>query len=216
MFQKLLKKQTNKKIFNLIFKFPQIRNYTTPENTIKEKGRLYDDSEERKILDSMIRVNHAGELGAVTICKGQLSILKDDPIIQEILKEEKLHYETFSKMISDRRVRPTIMHPIWNTFGYFIGVGTALMGREAAMACHKAVETVISEHYEDQLREIYKMEKYSKDTELRKVIRTFRDDEIKHHDLSVENKAEEAPFYQLLHDTIKIGCHTAIWISKKF
>jgi 3-demethoxyubiquinol 3-hydroxylase len=207
MFCKVLKTQ---KKFQKLLKFSNLKY----SNQI-EKGRLYDNSEERKLIDEMIRVNHAGELGAVTICKGQLSILKDDPAIKEILKEEQEHYETFNKMISERRVRPTLMHPIWNTFGYLVGAGTALMGREAAMACHKAVESVISAHYEDQLREIYKMEKYSKDEELRKVIRKFRDDELHHYDISVENNAENAPFYQVLHDGIKIGCNVAIWISKK-
>lgn len=182
----------------------------------KSKGLLWDEGEEKTIVDSMIRVDHAGEYGACRICKGQLSILKDDPTVQEIYEQEKEHLEKFNQLISERRVRPTVFQPLWKVGGYFLGASSSILGREAAMACHKAVETVISSHYEDQLRKIHNMEKTSQDLDLRASIRKFRDDEIHHHDLSVEHKADQAPAYDILYESIKMTCNVAIWVSKRF
>lgn len=106
-------------------------------------------------INEMIRVDHAGEFGAVTICNGQRMVMNNDPVIEEILSQEIDHFNRFDALISDRRVRPTVMRPIWHVAGTMLGVATAMMGREAAMACHHAVEAVISDHYNEQLREIY-------------------------------------------------------------
>lgn len=185
--------------------------------------------EERQIIESMIRVDHAGEFGAVKICKGQLAILKNDPTVQEILNEEEIHLSTFNKMVEERRVRPTALQPVWTVGAYALGAATALLGREAAMACHTAVEEAISEHYNDQLRELHTLPNGSKDTELRKIISSFRDDELHHHQLGLDNNAQkvlylkfhnllmhtQAPFYDILHKTIKTTCSVAIWLSKR-
>lgn len=182
---------------------------------IQSRGPIWDKDSERAEIESMIRVDHAGEFGAVVICEGQLKVRNDDPAVLEILGEEKIHLEKFNSLINERRVRPTLFQPVWNVAGTALGVMTAVIGRESAMSCHKAVEFVISSHYEDQLRTMHRMPNASMDTDLRSTIKKFRDDENHHYDVAVQNKADEAPFHKILQESIKIGCHFAIWVSKK-
>lgn len=109
------------------------------------------------LTDEIIRVDHAGELGADRIYAGQMAILGNGPLgktIGHMWEQEKEHRKQFEQLIQQHRVRPTIMTPIWNVAGFVLGAGTALMGEKAAMACTVAVETVIVEHYNDQLRQI--------------------------------------------------------------
>jgi ubiquinone biosynthesis monooxygenase Coq7 len=183
----------------------------------QSRGPIWERNDpERRIIESMIRVDHAGEFGAVVICKGQLLILNEDLAINAILNEEKVHFQKFTDLINERRVRPTLLSPMWNVAGTALGSVTAFIGREAAMSCHKAVEAVISDHYEDQLRSIYRMPNGSKDNDLRTTIKKFRDEEVHHYDIAVENKADKAPFHTTLQEAIKMGCHAAIWLSKRF
>lgn len=108
-------------------------------------------------IDEIIRINHAGELGADRIYAGQCAVLgktRVGPTLQHMWDQEKKHREEFERLIQEYRVRPTVMMPIWNVAGFVLGAGTALMGEKAAMACTVAVETVIVEHYNDQLRKI--------------------------------------------------------------
>lgn len=109
------------------------------------------------LIDEIIRVDHAGEFGADRIYAGQLAVLsntRSGPTIKHMWEQEKVHRQEFEKLIREYRVRPTIMTPIWNVAGFMLGAGTALLGEKAAMACTVAVETVIVEHYNDQLRQI--------------------------------------------------------------
>ncbi|XP_075216730.1 ubiquinone biosynthesis protein COQ7, mitochondrial [Lycorma delicatula] len=167
-------------------------------------------------IESMIRVNHAGELGADRIYAGQMAVLGNTavgPKIQEMWDQEKAHKAKFEELISKYRVRPTALVPIWNVAGFVLGAGSALLGSQAAMACTVAVESVIVEHYNDQLRTL--MNSQDDNKELIEVIQKFRDDEQEHHDTGLHHGAEQAPFYKLLSETIKFGCKTAIAISKK-
>ncbi|XP_038220835.1 5-demethoxyubiquinone hydroxylase, mitochondrial [Zerene cesonia] len=167
-------------------------------------------------LDEIIRVDHAGELGADRIYAGQMAVLgtsKEGPLIQHMWEQEKKHREKFEELISKYRVRPTVMTPLWNIAGFALGAGTALLGKEAAMACTVAVETVIVDHYNDQLRTL--MEDPNVDKEILETITKFRDEEQEHHDTGIDHGAEQAPFYQALSEVIKTGCKVAIAISKK-
>lgn len=138
----------------------EIENKTTMD---KESMLYYHHN---KKIDEMIRVDHAGEFGAITICHSQLYVLSGDPVITDILEQEKSHFHKFESMIHERRVRPTVLRPIWNLSGTIAGIVTALMGREAAMACHQAVEEVISDHYNTQLRDIYDLNQSSQQKDL--------------------------------------------------
>ncbi|CAH2050900.1 unnamed protein product, partial [Iphiclides podalirius] len=166
-------------------------------------------------LDTIIRVDHAGELGADRIYAGQMAVLgntPEGPLIQHMWDQEKKHREKFEQLICKYRVRPTVMTPLWNLAGFALGAGTALLGKEAAMACTVAVETVIVDHYNDQLRTL--MEDPNVDKEILETITKFRDEEQEHHDTGIDHGAEQAPFYRALTEVIKGGCKVAIAISK--
>ncbi|GAB1860991.1 5-demethoxyubiquinone hydroxylase, mitochondrial [Camponotus japonicus] len=170
-----------------------------------------------KILDSIIRVDHAGELGADRIYAGQMAVLGKTtigPTIQHMWDQEKRHRAKFEELIRKYRVRPTVLTPLWNIAGFALGAGTALMGERAAMACTVAVETVIVEHYNDQLRTLMENKDRNVDEEILETIKKFRDEEQEHHDTGIDHGAEQAPFYQALTNVIKFGCKTAISISK--
>lgn len=110
-----------------------------------------------KLIDEIIRVDHAGELGADRIYAGQVAVLgntKIGPTLKHMWEQERKHRQEFERLVGEYRVRPTVMTPIWNIAGFALGASTALMGKKAAMACTVAVETVIVEHYNDQLRQI--------------------------------------------------------------
>ncbi|XP_069700313.1 5-demethoxyubiquinone hydroxylase, mitochondrial [Periplaneta americana] len=166
-------------------------------------------------VDSIIRVDHAGELGADRIYAGQMAVLGNTsvgPLIQHMWDQEKEHKRKFEELINKYRVRPTALVPIWNIAGFMVGAGTALLGTKAAMACTVAVESVIVDHYNDQLRTLMSDPEANK--ELLQVIQKFRDDEQEHHDTGIDHGAESAPFYKILSESIKLGCKAAIAISK--
>uniref|UniRef100_H2YVI5 5-demethoxyubiquinone hydroxylase, mitochondrial n=1 Tax=Ciona savignyi TaxID=51511 RepID=H2YVI5_CIOSA len=177
------------------------------------------DPETKAIYSKFIRVDHAGELGADRIYAGQMAVLgKTDvgPTIQHMWDQEKEHLQTFTNMISEYRVRPTVLHPIWNVAGFVLGAGTAMLGKEAAMACTVAVEESITDHYNKQLRTLLEVEDKSEFHEtLMSKIQQFRDEEMEHHDTGLEHGALNAPAYQVLKQTIQVGCTAAIWLSER-
>ena len=168
----------------------------------------------KKLIDEIIRVDHAGEYGATKIYAGQLIVFgknsKIGKTIKHMANQEQKHIDTFNKLIIEKRVRPTALMPLWNLTGYLLGITTALMGKKPAMACTVAVEDVIGKHYEKQAKQLG-----NKDPKLKKIILEFRDDELEHHDIGIEHEAEKTPGYNILSKVIKIGCKTAIEISKK-
>ncbi|XP_060585363.1 5-demethoxyubiquinone hydroxylase, mitochondrial-like [Ruditapes philippinarum] len=171
----------------------------------------------KALLDKIIRIDHAGEFGAKRIYQGQLAILGNTPtgpIIQEMQEEEEKHLAEFVKLMRDHRARPTVLLPLWNIAGFALGAGSALLGKEGAMACTVAVESVIGQHYNDQIRELMEDDP-EKHKELLKTLKEFRDDELHHHDTGLEHDAEKAPFYNVMTEAIKVGCKGAIWISEK-
>ncbi len=171
-------------------------------------------STDKVILDEIIRVDHAGEYGATRIYDGQIAIFgknsKIGKTIQHMADQEQEHIEKFNELILEKRVRPTVLLPVWNIAGFALGAGTALMGEKAAMACTVAVEKVIGEHYREQQDLLKDDEK-----ELKKTIAKFEKDELEHHDIGLEHDAENAPGYKVMTKAIEIGCKVAIAISKK-
>ncbi|KAJ8958300.1 hypothetical protein NQ318_017446 [Aromia moschata] len=170
---------------------------------------------DKAVLDEIIRVDHAGELGADRIYAGQMAVLgttSKGPLIQHMWDQEKHHKATFEQLIRKHRVRPTAMTPIWNVAGFMLGAGSALLGDKAAMACTVAVETVIVDHYNDQLRTLLADPECNK--ELLDTITKFRDEEQEHHDTGIDHGAEQTPFYEAFLSAIKLGCKAAIAISK--
>jgi ubiquinone biosynthesis monooxygenase Coq7 len=168
-------------------------------------------------LAEMLRVDHAGELAAVHIYRGQRAVLNRAPgkdriawQLQEMEAHEAEHLAAFNQILTKRQVRPTLMAPLWRAAGFTLGAATALMSEKAAHACTEAVETVIEEHYAAQIGEIGETE-----PALAGDLAKFRDDELAHRDQAVAEGAREAVGYPLLAAVIKAGCRAAIRISEK-
>jgi ubiquinone biosynthesis monooxygenase Coq7 len=167
----------------------------------------------RRYLEEVIRVDHAGEYGAKRIYQGQLAVLrgtKHEATIRHMQEQEQEHLDTFSRLIAERRVRPTALLPIWHVAGFALGAATAAMGSRAAMACTVAVEEAIDEHYQAQEAELG-----ADEPALRADIARFRADELEHRDIGLANEAELTPGYRLLSAAIKFGCKVAIRVSEK-
>lgn len=128
-------------------------------------------------------------------------------------EQEKVHKAEMERLIRKHRVRPTILTPFWHVAGFVLGASTALMGEKAAMACTVAVEKVIVDHYNDQLRQLAATK--NPDPELLEIITKFRDEEQEHHDCGIDHGAQQAPFYEAMTKVIEVGCKTAIKISEK-
>ena len=186
-------------------------------------------AEQRKFLDSALRVNQAGELAATLIYTAQTPpLVKAYPNLQPLMKhmhdQEAGHFKTFNKLLAKHRVRPTALYPVWQAAATVLGWSTGMMGREAAMACTEAVETEIGNHYNSQVRELFKWMQEMKengeeiDPELKEMIdtmKTIRDEELEHLDHAVEHDAKQAQPYEPLTNVIRYGCRGAIWISER-
>jgi ubiquinone biosynthesis monooxygenase Coq7 len=165
----------------------------------------------------MIRVDHAGEFGALRIYEGQLAVLGRRPdaggnadAIRHMAAQEQRHFDAFDKMVKDRAVRPTALEPVWRAAGFALGAATALLGEKAAMACTVAVEDVIDEHYAKQIARLGDSE-----PELKAAIADFHADEVAHRDEAVLRGAREAIGYPLLSAAIRLSCRLAIALSER-
>src|SRR5471032_2145879 len=158
--------------------------------------------------DAMIRVDHAGEYGAVRIYQGQLAVLRQGAAadtIRHMAGQEERHLKAFDRLVNERKVRPTALEPIWRIAGFALGAATAALGEKAAFACTAAVEEVIDEHYAAQIAALE-----DRDPALKSAVEDFRADEAAHRDTALAAGAEQAPGYKLLSETIKAGCRIAI------
>jgi len=168
-------------------------------------------------VEEFIRVDHAGERGAVKIYEGQLlalnTLVKDDDLkrtIEEMKIHEKEHCEFFEKEIKKRNIKPTKFLPIWDLLGVGLGFGSTILGKKAAMLCTASVEEVIDKHYQSQINQLGPEEK-----DLKKKIIKFREDELHHKDIAYEKGATKKGFYSLMDKIIKAGSKLAINISEK-
>lgn len=175
-------------------------------------------SAQERELEEMIRVDHAGEYGAVQIYRGQQAVFgrissksHAARIIAEMEAGEQEHLKTFDRLLAERHVRPTLMAPLWRVAGFGLGAVTALIGESAAHACTEAVEEVIEEHYGRQSARLAG----GADPELKSVVDRFREEEIHHKDTAIEQGARDAPGYGVLSAVIRFGCRAAIRISEK-
>jgi ubiquinone biosynthesis monooxygenase Coq7 len=170
----------------------------------------------RSRLAEILRVDHAGELGAVHIYRGQRAVFEAvgrDRIsgqLAEMEGHEAVHLARFDQLLTEHAVRPTLLAPLWRAAGFALGAGTALLGEKAAHACTEAVETVIGDHYAGQVAELE-----GRDPVMADELSRFRDEELAHRDAAVEEGAREAPGYRLLSAAIRASCRAAIRISEK-
>ena len=168
-------------------------------------------------IEKFIRVDHAGERGAIKIYEGQLlalnTVIKDEELkkkIEEMKIHEKEHADYFENEIKKRRIKPTKFLPLWDLLGVGLGFGSTILGKKAAMLCTASVEEVIDEHYQNQINQIESDEK-----ELRNKIIKFREDELNHKDIAYNEGATKDGLYSILDKIIKTGSKIAINISEK-
>ena len=172
------------------------------------------DKTNKKTLEEIIRVDHAGERGAIKIYEGQLLALKTfkqnvslKRKIEEMKEHEREHYEYFDSEIKKRNIEPTKLLPLWDVMGITLGFGTAMLGEKAAMLCTASVEEVIDGHYKDQTYKLGEDEK-----ELKEKIVKFRDDELHHKDIAYDNGATKKGLFGVLDKVIKTSSRIAITI----
>ena len=160
-------------------------------------------------LDRIIRVDHAGEYGAVRIYEGQLAVFGDNHPMSDTVKhmkeQEDEHLERFNKLIHEYQARPTMITPLWHVAGFALGAGTALLGTKAAMACTEAVEEVIDKHYAEQIESLGDDE-----GALAETLEKFRQEEVEHKQIAIDNGAQEVPAQGLLYGAIKLGVKAVI------
>ena len=168
-------------------------------------------------IEEFIRVDHAGERGAVKIYEGQLlalnTLIKNESLkktIEEMKIHEKEHCDFFENEIKKRNISPTKFLPLWDLLGLGLGFGSTLLGKRAAMLCTASVEEVIDKHYLNQINQLGPNEK-----DLKKKIIKFREDELRHKDIAYEEGATKKGFYSILDKIIKTGSKIAINISEK-
>ncbi|WP_294257060.1 demethoxyubiquinone hydroxylase family protein [uncultured Sphingomonas sp.] len=168
----------------------------------------------RESREAMVRVDQAGEYGATRIYAGQLAVMGDRTptarTIAGMANQEEHHRAFFDALIAKRGVRPTALQPFWDVAGFGLGVVTAALGPQAAMACTAAIETEIDLHYQQQLEQLG-----DEDPELRDAVARFRDEEIEHRDTAIASGAESTPGYPVLSALIRAGCRFAIGVSKR-
>jgi len=168
-------------------------------------------------IEEFIRVDHAGERGAVKIYEGQLlalnTLVKDESLkktIEEMKIHEKEHCDFFEKEIKKRNINPTKLLPLWDLLGVGLGFGSTILGKKAAMLCTASVEEVIDEHYQNQINQLD-----SDEIKLKKKIIKFREDELHHKDIAYEKGATKKGLYSIMDKIIKTGSKLAINISEK-
>ena len=168
-------------------------------------------------VEQFIRVNHAGERGAIKIYEGQLlalnTFIEDKKLkktIENMKNHEKEHLKFFNKEIKKRKIKPTKLLPLWDLLGIGLGFGSAIMGKKAAMLCTASVEEVIDKHYQNQINQLHSDEKI-----LKEKIKKFRNDELHHKNIAYENGANKEGIYSILNKIIKTGSKVAINISER-
>ena len=170
-----------------------------------------------KKIEEFIRVDHAGERGAIKIYEGQLLALSTvvnnndlKEMIRNMKEHEQEHCNFFEDEIRKRNIKPTKLLPLWDLLGLGLGFGSTILGKKAAMLCTASVEEVIDGHYKSQIDQIG-----SDENDLKKNIIKFRNDEINHKDIAYDNGATKEGFYTIIDKVIKTGSKLAIKISEK-
>ncbi len=170
-----------------------------------------------KKIEEFIRVDHAGERGAIKIYEGQLlalsTLVKDDELkktIKNMKEHEEVHCNFFENEIKKRDIKPTKLLPLWDLLGVGLGFGSTILGKKAAMLCTASVEEVIDGHYKNQIDQIGPDEKNLKNNIIK-----FREDELHHKDIAYNEGASKKGFYSIIDKVIKTGSKLAIKISEK-
>lgn len=185
-----------------------------PRPRLTGERRLPGDLRPEQLIARIIRVDQAGEYGAKRIYEGQLAVLGRGPrgeLIRSMAEAEQRHLDEINRLMVERRVRPTLLTPLWHIAGFALGAGSALLGERAAMACTAAVEEVIEGHYANQANQLGDDE-----AKLRDKLDEFGAEETHHREIALAHDAELTPGYQPITRAIKAGTRLAIWLAERF
>ena len=184
-----------------------------PRKPSEAERRLPGDLDREAALARLLRVDQAGEFGALQIYKGQLAVLAgtaSEAPIREMAEAERQHLETFDRLVVERGVRPTALTPVWRAAGFVLGAGSALLSERHAMACTAAVEEVIDGHYRRQAEGLGPEE-----AELKATLEAFRAEEAGHRETALQHDAARAPAYAPFARAVRAGTRLAIWLSER-
>ena len=233
----MLSKQLNVRMLNACLHARAMSTASANPKKVYNYSKLRRTDKRRQFIDETIRVDHAGELGALRIYQGQLAVLtrlpnwwspgvnqvpadshkSETPIqaINHMLEQERGHLEKFEKYMHQYQARPTLLAPLWGAAGYAAGAVSAVMGEKTAMALTISIEEVIQEHYNDQIRALHELKLKDVEPELRQTLVQFRDDEAEHCETGIEYHGLEAPLYDVFSKIVKTGCGLVIKVAEK-
>ncbi len=175
---------------------------------------LPGDKAHKNDVNNLLRVNHAGEYGAVRIYQGQLAANKNPkakPILKHMLEQEQDHLMKFNKLLNQHKTRPSALTPLWHVGGWLMGYITATISSNTAMACTEAVENTIDKHYEKQIKQL----KNSPHKNLKNLLKQCQLEELEHRDTAIEHGAHQAVAYKTLTSAITNISKLSIWVAKR-
>ncbi|MEO8670578.1 MAG: demethoxyubiquinone hydroxylase family protein [Tahibacter sp.] len=163
----------------------------------------------------ILRVNHAGEYGAICIYRGQISVARFFSAgcvgaLTEMLAHERTHFQTFGGILVERGVRPCHALPLWAFGGWVIGIATALLGTRSIWVCTTAIERTVSAHLAHQVEFLR-----ASDYDVLAAVQTIQLDEESHEQYASRNGGEATGPYVLLSWVIAGATSFAIWLSTK-
>ena len=166
-------------------------------------------------VDQILRVDHAGECGAIRIYRSQIAVARvlhpecvDD--LSTMLEHELRHFRTFDSLLKGRGIRPCYALPLWMIGGWMLGSITAVLGRRAIWVCTAAIENTVNQHLDHQVAVLS-----GTDPEALAAVESIRRDEAEHEDHALKHGGEGRGLYRALRVLVKGATSLAIWLSTK-
>ena len=165
--------------------------------------------------ERIIKVNHAGEFGAVNIYRAQIQLASITapsivPTLREFIAHERRHLEIFGEYLTTHSVRRCRSYWLCGLGGYALGFVTALMGRSGIMACTAAVESVVTRHLMEQMREL----QAQGETDALHAVASIVEDEVEHQQIGVM-MGRESILYKPLGAVVAAATAFVIWLGMK-
>ena len=167
-----------------------------------------------KEVERIIRVDHAGEFGAISIYTAQRTIAsfiyKDIVVkLDEMLEHEEEHFNTFKDWLKKHNVRHCYALWFWSFGGYVLGFITALLGRKAIWVCTSAIETTVLHHLDWQLSYLKEH-----DLDAYQAVLSIKNDEEEHQEFGALH-GSDSKIYLPIKWVVKYSTKLAIWLSTK-
>jgi len=171
------------------------------------------DPRDQLTIARIVKVNHAGEYGAIRIYRAQLWLarrLYPDVVrfLDETLGHEIQHCETFRNAMPQRNARPCRVMALWGNGGFVLGFLTALLGRKGIWVCTAAVEATVHRHLEEQLNFLVSI-----DCELHRLISAIQEEELTHLRHAEQRIGTGSARSRFLSTVIAATTEAVIWLS---